>query len=76
MGRASDLNKPTTIYDIARVAGVSHQTVSRVLRGLEGMSDETRERVQQVAADLHYRPSVVARAATVRPAGSTSPACR
>ena len=55
------MNKPTTIYDVARVAGVSHQTVSRVLRGLQGMSDETRERVQQVAADLHYRPSVVAR---------------
>ena len=61
MGRAPDVNKPTTIYDVARVAGVSHQTVSRVLRGLQGMSDETRERVQQVAADLHYRPSVVAR---------------
>jgi LacI family transcriptional regulator len=55
------MNKPATIYDVARVAGVSHQTVSRVLRGLQGMSDETRERVQQVAADLHYRPSVVAR---------------
>ena len=61
MGRAPDVNKPTTIYDVARVAGVSHQTVSRVLRGLQGMSDETRERVQRVAADLHYRPSVVAR---------------
>ena len=68
MARASDVNKPTTIYDVARVAGVSHQTVSRVLRGLQGMSDETRERVQQVAADLHYRPSVVARElASARP---------
>ena len=68
MARASDGNKPTTIYDVARVAGVSHQTVSRVLRGLQGMSDETRERVQQVAADLHYRPSVVARElASARP---------
>jgi len=61
MGRAPDVNKPTTIYDVARVAGVSHQTVSRVLRGLHGMSAETRERVQRVAEELHYRPSVVAR---------------
>ena len=35
MARASDGNKPTTIYDVALVAGVSHQTVSRVLRGLQ-----------------------------------------
>ncbi len=27
--------KPATIYDVARVAGVSHQSVSRYLRGLE-----------------------------------------
>jgi DNA-binding LacI/PurR family transcriptional regulator len=58
---ASESQKSATIYDVARVAGVSHQTVSRVLRGVGGVGPETRERVQQVLLDLRYRPSVVAR---------------
>lgn len=53
--------KPATIYDVAKLAGVSHQTVSRVLRGAAGASAVTRERVQQALDELHYRPSVVAR---------------
>lgn len=53
--------KPATIYDVAKVAGVSHQTVSRVLRGVEGIRPETREKVQEALAELRYRPSAVAR---------------
>lgn len=53
--------RPATIYDVAKAAGVSHQTVSRVLRGLGGMRPETRQRVQDVLAEMQYRPSVVAR---------------
>ncbi len=53
--------RPATIYDVAKAAGVSHQTVSRVLRGLDGMRPETRQRVKDVLAEMQYRPSVAAR---------------
>lgn len=53
--------KPATIYDVAKVAGVSHQTVSRVLRAHPGIRPETRDRVQKALDELRYRPSVVAR---------------
>ena len=57
----SEPQKSATIYDVARVAGVSHQTVSRVLRGVGGIRPETREKVQEALLELRYRPSVVAR---------------
>ncbi len=55
-------DRPATIYDVAKAAGVSHQTVSKVLRGLGGMRDETRERVEEEIRRLNYRPNVGARA--------------
>lgn len=55
-------DRPATIYDVAKAAGVSHQTVSKVLRGLGGMRPETRERVEQELRRLNYRPNVGARA--------------
>ncbi|WP_243075450.1 LacI family DNA-binding transcriptional regulator [Microbacterium sp. SS28] len=54
-------DRPATIYDVAKAAGVSHQTVSKVLRGLGGMRPETRERVEQELRNLNYRPNVGAR---------------
>jgi LacI family transcriptional regulator len=54
-------DRPATIYDVAVAAGVSHQTVSRVLRGVDGIRPETRERVQAELARLRYRPNVGAR---------------
>src|SRR6202790_3317633 len=51
----------TTITDVAKEAGVSTMTVSRVLNGRGEISQETRERVQQVIDKLGYRPSSVAR---------------
>jgi LacI family transcriptional regulator len=51
----------TTISDVAKEAGVSTMTVSRVLNGRGEISQETRERVQQVIDKLGYRPSSVAR---------------
>lgn len=51
-----------TIYEVARRAGVSIATVSRVLRGTATVAAPTRERVLQAVADLGYTPSRSARA--------------
>lgn len=53
--------KASTIYDVARYAGVSHQTVTRVLRGYEGIRPSTRARVETALVELDYRPNVAAR---------------
>ncbi|MCX5443657.1 MULTISPECIES: LacI family DNA-binding transcriptional regulator [unclassified Streptomyces] len=48
--------------DVARVAGVSSQTVSRVSNGFPGVNEETRERVLAAMKELGYRPNSAARA--------------
>ena len=54
-----------TIADVAKTAGVSKSTVSRVLSGnAEYMRDATRQRVEEAIAQLGYRPSSVARSLT------------
>ena len=53
--------KPATIYDVAREAGVSHQTVTRFLNGFEGIRPTTRARVQAAIEELNYRPNGAAR---------------
>jgi LacI family transcriptional regulator len=50
-----------TIADVARRAGVSTATVSRVLSGAGRARPETRERVLDAARSLDFRPSLVAR---------------
>lgn len=50
-----------TIRDVAALAGVSHQTVSRVINGYERVNPETRQRVEQAIEQLGYRPNAVAR---------------
>ena len=52
---------PAKIEDVARQAGVSTATVSRVLSGKPYVSDDLRERVMSAVQDLNYRPSRVAR---------------
>ncbi|WP_084626499.1 LacI family DNA-binding transcriptional regulator [Demequina aurantiaca] len=54
-------SRSATIYDVATRAGVSHQTVSRYLKGFEGIRPATRARVEQALEELNYRPNVVAR---------------
>ncbi len=54
--------RPPSIRDVARLAGVSHQTVSRVLNDHPSIRPETRERIVQVMAQLNYRPNRAARA--------------
>ena len=50
------------IRDVAREAGVSYQTVSRVLNGSERIRESTRAHVQEVIDRLGYRPNPAARA--------------
>jgi DNA-binding LacI/PurR family transcriptional regulator len=50
------------MLDVARVAGVSHQTVSRVLNDHPSVRPETRARVQAAIAELGYRRNPAARA--------------
>ena len=57
----SDRRKRVTIKDVAQAAGVSTQTVSRVMNKLSYVSGETRQRVEAVVEQLGYRPSTLAR---------------
>jgi len=50
-----------TIKEVASIAGVSTQTVSRVINERPDVSPETRRRVQEVIKELNYRPSALAR---------------
>ncbi|WP_243074389.1 LacI family DNA-binding transcriptional regulator [Microbacterium sp. SS28] len=58
--------RPSNIFDVARLAGVSHQTVSRVLNDLPNVRPATRARVEQAIAQLRYSPSPAARALVTR----------
>lgn len=51
----------TTIYDIAKAAGVTATTVSNVLRGKGSVSAATRARVMKFVHELGYTPNLVAR---------------
>lgn len=51
-----------SMVDVARLAGVSHQTVSRVLNSPEGVRPATREKVLKAIEELGYRRNMAARA--------------
>ena len=51
-----------SIRDVAAAAGVSHQTVSRVLNNHTSIREATRDRVLVAMAELQYRPNAAARA--------------
>lgn len=55
-------SRPVSMADVARLAGVSAQTVSRVNTGHEGVVPETRDRVLAAMRELGYRPNGAARA--------------
>ncbi|MDQ0642239.1 LacI family DNA-binding transcriptional regulator [Microbacterium murale] len=62
MSNASERARLPSIRDVARLAGVSHQTVSRVLNDHPSIRPETKKRVQDAIAVLDYKPNLAARA--------------
>jgi len=56
-----DNSKRATLKDVARSAGVSTQTVSRVINGHPYISEKTRRLVEDAIAQTNYRPSALAR---------------
>jgi len=56
----------TTIFDVARVAGVSTSTVSRVLNGNERVAPDLVAKVTRAVRELDYRPNRVARSLRLR----------
>ncbi|MFC7624083.1 LacI family DNA-binding transcriptional regulator [Microlunatus sp. GCM10028923] len=63
---ASGLNRPATIHQVARLAGVSHTTVSRYLADKESLKPTTRVKVDFAVKALDYRPNLVARSMRTR----------
>jgi LacI family transcriptional regulator len=59
-------NKTPTINDVARLAGVSKKTVSRVINRSALLSDDTRTKVEAVIGQLGYVPNPQARALALR----------
>ena len=62
MSIAGEKGRAPNIRDVAALAGVSYQTVSRVLNNSESIKDSTRLRVQEAIDELGYRPNQAARA--------------
>lgn len=58
------------IKDVAKAAGVSIASVSRVLSGSPGVSEETAERIRKVIEEMDYRPNLGARGLVKRQTGN------
>lgn len=66
------MSKRLTSIDIARLAGVSQTTVSRVLQDLPSVKPETKARVLKVIQDHEYSPSAAARQMKTRRSGTVA----
>jgi DNA-binding LacI/PurR family transcriptional regulator len=62
--------KVRTIYDLARLAGVSAATVSRALAGKEVVSSKTGDRIRKLAEEHGFKPSSLARNLRIRRRGA------
>jgi DNA-binding LacI/PurR family transcriptional regulator len=62
----SERAAPATIRDVAKRAGVSTATVSRVLAGIGNPKAETADAVMAAVDELDFRPSAVARSLRMR----------
>lgn len=65
-GSTPERRRPATIFEVARRAGVSHQTVSRYLRDNGGVRPKTRENIDEAIAALNYTPNLAARSMRTR----------
>ena len=61
-----------TIYDIARIAGVSPGTVSRVVNHKPGVKESTRQRIEALLKEHHYTPDMNARSLVMQSSSSVS----
>jgi DNA-binding LacI/PurR family transcriptional regulator len=59
---AGSIRRRAVMADVARLAGVSHQTVSRVINGSSHVRPQTRQRVLEAMLALGYQPNSAARA--------------
>ena len=66
MSVGEPVGRPAVMHDVARLAGVSHQTVSRVLNGHPNVRPATRDRVVKAIRQLNYRPNALARGLVTR----------
>ena len=62
MSANTEPGRRPVMADVAQAAGVSHQTVSRVINGSDSVRPQTRERVLAAMRELGYRPNSLARA--------------
>ncbi|GAB3920581.1 LacI family DNA-binding transcriptional regulator [Kribbella albertanoniae] len=58
--------RPSTIHEVARLAGVSHTTVSRYLQDKDSLKPKTRIKVEYAVKALDYRPNLAARSMRTR----------
>lgn len=70
------MNRLPTIEDVARAAGVHHSTVSRALRRSPSIPSATRERIENVAREIGYRPDPLLSALANRKQIGDAPAYR
>lgn len=75
-GAAWPMNRLPTIEDVARAAGVHHSTVSRALRRSPSIPSATRERIENVAREIGYRPDPLLSALANRKQIGDAPAYR
>ena len=60
------MGRKITIKDIARIANVSHTTVSRALNNQSRIKNETKEAILAIAKELNYRPNFIARSLVMK----------
>ena len=60
------MDKKITIKDIARMANVSHTTVSRALNNKSRIRNETKEKILSIARTLNYQPNFIARSLVMK----------
>lgn len=66
---ARETPRPATLHEVAKLAGVSHQTVSRYLRDMGPFKPSTEEQVEKAIRELNYRPNMIARSMRTRQTG-------